>query len=1123
MQIAIKEIRPGTFDNGFIRGIVSLRWPYSSSQHALSIQISEEDIRKRSDRGQVRLTFHGAAADALKDLPSLCILEVSAPTGSADFTEVEGTIRDVKYRISFTGDVHVKKSDGKAMKLDSRKVVDSATPRKTRRTWLTPDLKRTAPTDELGLEETWFSQPSPSLKKSRYSSSFRFVDSTTTTPTQPRGTQEFPDENNLGIHATSIAGRPQDTAKKSPYSIVPTTSHKPEMFEFQTPVAPVRFETTPSSQPEIVSNMPEESLTTSLPIVGQNASTTQPVEVSTSNVPASNVQDEPQVDEPASRASSLHGDSTFSTYDQGTPRTGPQVHFNILNQESAPPTPRNVPFMSLESAHEQEDFYRKLRASAPPKSDAGSSMVADEDDEAGNLARDPDPTILETQSRVQEGILRSKISDETDEQRVRLNPDSPGADDEQLAISKPGQSDAGRDSTYTVDDANDGTFARSTIAAYGNSLDGHESTVTADVQQIRDQSRSRGKSPSMSERGAAVQESVFRSKIRSSDNDSDADNQMAESVKSSVLVEPAAASVDGSIHENIERTMLDQQASVQETLFRQKLDRDEAANPERTGNLSLIGQAHAASSNAGDEVINEEPSMLQQQNSIQENIFRDKVDLNGQGDVLHTAPASLDHMNANDTAHLTDLVHDQTTRSGQTASNRQESLDGADAAAGSSNAAPSVTVVEAFHLKADVETAIGAAVGDVESEQEAQDFLRMELEAEPEERLDHDRADNLDTAENASDSELSFTNPGSGQIASDLFVSTKTTEIQRCLDEDQPENLPVDLTTNRIVDTNRNVHERGADIANEEAGQDTSDDQAFRTQQIPAFHDDAASVMSNGSPRVVSLDEPLASVEDPVEQYSEHSATSTDSNEASDDGTQGLTAHLATEQELSPAEANNLQDLDSGKDGHENATSVSISPQIDHLQSPATRPIHHSPLIEDNHSYLDESSQDSEEDKSVYDAAMNRAEATMLEPIEILSSSDSDAEQVDDSAQSFPNEGNEEEDEELMLDVESEPEYSENLEEELPVSSDKDQSVSDDDKKEKEETEEIEEVEENEENETRSVQGSSLQGRETSPTSAQGGTKPDIQSEAEADTSITEDPVLDNPADDLLTEVNLHE
>lgn len=632
----IKDISPdNAFESGLhIRGVISLRWPYSSSERSLSIQLADEDIRRRGDKGHVRLTFNGSAAAALKNLPALCLLEISASANGIEFLSSQGSARELDYTLNFVADVSVKSGDQSASTYDSRKVAATTTPAMPKRTWMSPSWIRTTPSDTLGLDESWFSETTPAHKRARYSSSFRLVDSMQITPAKTPGSP-INDENVLTIPWTQ-----QTSSVPSSQRARSDTKPLEERFRFQAPDTPVRFE------------LPEADLAANLvhsigiPISTEADSSTEPFpghiasETALVKSPSQPGNEEARPPFINSQSASLFGEFVPNVYDQGTPRSGPQVHFNFANLGSAPPTPRNVPYLSLESAFEQEDLYRKLRASAPPKSDAGSSMVADEDDETGNLAEDPKPTILETQSLVQEGILRSKIRDKSGTQSAEEHLAVPRSRYTQLGDLAHLQEVVEADN---INEARDVTGTRSTIAAYGNSVDENDSVYTSRPEEQL-VSRQRVTSPSMTERGAAVQESVFRSKIQASRAGSNTDEQSVRSVKSSVLVEPAAASVDGSVRENVERTMLDQQASIQETLFREKLDRTQLSPTNEALNFSLVGQSNAASSVAGESVVNEEPSMLQQQAVVQENIFRDKIDQTGLGAPLRPAPASLEYM-----------------------------------------------------------------------------------------------------------------------------------------------------------------------------------------------------------------------------------------------------------------------------------------------------------------------------------------------------------------------------------------------------------------------------------------------------------------------------------------------
>ena len=56
------DLRP---DESSVTGIVTLIWPYASSQNTLSLLLVEPDFRLRSNRGQVHVHFQGSSAKAV--------------------------------------------------------------------------------------------------------------------------------------------------------------------------------------------------------------------------------------------------------------------------------------------------------------------------------------------------------------------------------------------------------------------------------------------------------------------------------------------------------------------------------------------------------------------------------------------------------------------------------------------------------------------------------------------------------------------------------------------------------------------------------------------------------------------------------------------------------------------------------------------------------------------------------------------------------------------------------------------------------------------------------------------------------------------------------------------------
>ena len=51
-----------------IHGVVTLIWPYSASQRSMSVLLAAPDFRLRRNKGQVRVTFRGASAQAIARL-----------------------------------------------------------------------------------------------------------------------------------------------------------------------------------------------------------------------------------------------------------------------------------------------------------------------------------------------------------------------------------------------------------------------------------------------------------------------------------------------------------------------------------------------------------------------------------------------------------------------------------------------------------------------------------------------------------------------------------------------------------------------------------------------------------------------------------------------------------------------------------------------------------------------------------------------------------------------------------------------------------------------------------------------------------------------------------------------
>lgn len=68
-QVAIAKLDPTlpNLQSCYFKAVVTLLWPYSSSNKSLSVLLAEPDFRLRSSRGQVKVQFTGSSAKHVFD------------------------------------------------------------------------------------------------------------------------------------------------------------------------------------------------------------------------------------------------------------------------------------------------------------------------------------------------------------------------------------------------------------------------------------------------------------------------------------------------------------------------------------------------------------------------------------------------------------------------------------------------------------------------------------------------------------------------------------------------------------------------------------------------------------------------------------------------------------------------------------------------------------------------------------------------------------------------------------------------------------------------------------------------------------------------------------------------
>lgn len=66
-RVPIAHLSPDleSIDNTYAQGVVTLVWPYSSSNKSFSLLLVESDFRLRRQHGQVRVRFHSSSALAV--------------------------------------------------------------------------------------------------------------------------------------------------------------------------------------------------------------------------------------------------------------------------------------------------------------------------------------------------------------------------------------------------------------------------------------------------------------------------------------------------------------------------------------------------------------------------------------------------------------------------------------------------------------------------------------------------------------------------------------------------------------------------------------------------------------------------------------------------------------------------------------------------------------------------------------------------------------------------------------------------------------------------------------------------------------------------------------------------
>jgi|SRR5271167_3815377 len=97
--LELSDVSPtNVTSTSLLHGIITIKWPYSSSQQKLTFLLADPDPRKRASGGQVKITLIGPAAEILDETESGDRLSI-APRNNA-IVETDDS-RRIKWHITF--------------------------------------------------------------------------------------------------------------------------------------------------------------------------------------------------------------------------------------------------------------------------------------------------------------------------------------------------------------------------------------------------------------------------------------------------------------------------------------------------------------------------------------------------------------------------------------------------------------------------------------------------------------------------------------------------------------------------------------------------------------------------------------------------------------------------------------------------------------------------------------------------------------------------------------------------------------------------------------------------------------------------------------------------------------
>ena len=102
VPLDLTDVSPSTLSSAFLlHGVVTVKWPYSSTAETLTFVLADPDPRKRASGGQVKITLLGPSAEFLDQIECGDELSIAPPTDTIPSIEEEYDSPRLKWHLEF--------------------------------------------------------------------------------------------------------------------------------------------------------------------------------------------------------------------------------------------------------------------------------------------------------------------------------------------------------------------------------------------------------------------------------------------------------------------------------------------------------------------------------------------------------------------------------------------------------------------------------------------------------------------------------------------------------------------------------------------------------------------------------------------------------------------------------------------------------------------------------------------------------------------------------------------------------------------------------------------------------------------------------------------------------------